>query len=118
MTRPLQITFRHMQVHADLEAAIRERAADLETYAPGIIGCGVTVEVPHRDRKHGRHLHVRVEAGLPGEDVIVSHESLQAHALAAVHEAFDITRRRLQDRTGVERDARRGRRSVAREAAR
>jgi ribosome-associated translation inhibitor RaiA len=118
MTRPLQLTFRHMQVSADLETAIHDRAADLETCAPGIIGCDVTVEVPHHDHAHGRHVHVRVEVALPGEDIVVSREGTAERALVAVHEAFDIARRRLQDRVGTERDARRGRREAAREATR
>lgn len=108
-----------MQPREALEEGIRTRAAWLETFYPDIVGCKVLLEVPHRHREHGQHVRIRIELSLPGEDVIVSHEPTlhaslkdvedQAHhkdddieavhkyALAAVHEAFDAARRRLQD---------------------
>ena len=115
MTRPVQITFRKMGVSPALEQEIRSRAAWLETFYPGIVGCRVLLEIPHRRRKRGRPLHVRLELSLPGEDVIVNHEpTLDATARpaprksdeldgrhkdahVAIHEAFDVARRRLED---------------------
>jgi hypothetical protein len=108
-----------MQPNGGLEAEARTRAAWLETFYPNIVGCRVLVEVPHRHRSHGRHVHVRVEVSLPGEDLIVNHEpslhgalrdveedghhkeddveAVRKYALVAVHEAFDTARRQLQD---------------------
>ena len=119
MTRPVQVTFRNMAGSPALEQKIRARAVWLETFYSGLVGCRVLVEIPHRHRERGRPVHVRIELSLPGEDVIVSHEptlhatlkDLQgdarhkdadvegAHkdALVAVHDAFDIARRRLED---------------------
>ena len=115
MTRPVQITFRSMDVSPVLEQEIRSRAAWLETFYPGIVGCRVLLEIPHRHRKRGRPLHVRIELSLPGEDVIVNHEptlhatarparrkseeldSRHKDALVALHEAFDVARRRVED---------------------
>ena len=115
MTRPVHITFRNMGVSPALEQEIRSRGAWLERFYPGIVGCRVLLEVPHRHRKRGRPLHVRIELSLPGEDVIVNHEpALHAttapesrksgaldgrhkDALVALHEAFDVARRRLED---------------------
>lgn len=115
MTRPVHITFRNMGVSPALEQEIRSRAAWLETFHPGIVGCRVLLEVPHRHRQRGRPLHVRIELSLPSEDVIVNHEpTLDAiarprprkseeldgrhkDALVALHEAFDVARRRLED---------------------
>jgi ribosome-associated translation inhibitor RaiA len=115
MTRPVQITFRNMGVSPALEQEIRSRAAWLETFYPGIVGCRVLLEIPHRHKKRGRPIHVRIELSLPGEDVIVNHEPT-LHATArpasrkgeeldnrhkdahvAIHEAFDVARRRLED---------------------
>jgi hypothetical protein len=60
-------------------------------------------------------LHIRVELSLPGEDMVVSHEpspdatarsashksnevdSRHKDAYVAIHEAFDVARRRLED---------------------
>lgn len=119
MIRPVQVTFRNMQPRESLEALIRERAAWLETFHPDIVGCRVVVEVPHRHRVRGEHVHVRIELALPGEDVVVSAEptlhstlkdfeeeahrkdddieAVHKYAEVAVREAFDTARRRLQD---------------------
>ena len=115
MTRPVQITFRNIGGSPALEQEVRSRAAWLETFYPGIIGCRVLLEIPHRHRKRGRPLHVRIELSLPGEDVIVNHEptvhatalpaphkseevdSRHKDAYVALHEAFDVARRRLED---------------------
>jgi hypothetical protein len=104
-----------MSASPALEDEIRSRAAWLESFYPGIVGCRVLLEVPHRHRRRGRPLHVRIELSLPGEDVVVSHEpTLDATARStphksdelggrhkdahvAVHEAFDVARRRLED---------------------
>ena len=116
-TRPVQISFRNMTVSSALEEEIRSRAAWLESFYPGIVGCRVVLEIPHRHRRHGRSLHVRIELSLPGEDVIVSHEPTPGisarsgsrksdeldgphkDAHVAIHEAFDVARRRLEDMT-------------------
>ena len=115
MTRPIQITFRNMGVSPALDQEIRSRATWLETFYPEIIGCRVVLSVAHRHRRRGRPLHVRIELSLPGEDVIVNHEpslNLTARpaphkgeevdgrhkdAHVAIHEAFDVARRRLED---------------------
>jgi len=126
MTKPVQVTFRNMQPSGALETEARTRAAWLETFHPSIVGCRVLVEIPHRHRSRGRHVHVRVEVSLPGEDLIVNHEptlhgalrdteedghrkdddveAVRKYALVAVHEAFDIARRRLQDLAERQRD--------------
>jgi len=114
-TRPVQISFRNMSVSPDLEDEIRSRAAWLESFYPAVVGCRVLLEVPHRHRRRGRPLHVRIEVSVPGEDVVVNHEpTLDAtsrpaphksdeldgrhkDAHVAIHEAFDVARRRLED---------------------
>lgn len=119
MVKPVQVTFRRIRPHARLESLVHARAAWLETYYPSIVGCRVLIDVPHRHRTRGRHVNVRVELSLPGEDVVVggeptAHRMLQdvqkqahhkaddleavhKHAEAAIREAFDAARRRLQD---------------------
>jgi len=96
-----------------LEDEIRSRAAWLESFYAGIVGCRVVLEVPHRHRQRKRPLHIRIEVSLPGEDVVVSHQptlDLTAWSMlrkgveldgrhkdahVAIHEAFDVARRRL-----------------------
>ena len=119
MTRPVQVTFRNVAVSAVLEQEVRERAAWLETFYSGIVGCRVLLEFPHRHQSHGRPVHVRVELSLPGEDIIVNQEGTPHLAardprleivyeaavregghedvIVAIHDAFDVARRRLED---------------------
>ena len=113
------ITFRGVERTAALEAEIMMRLRKLETYYQGIMGCRVLVELVQRHHESGNRYHVRIDLTVPGEEIVVAHEaSLHAaaqdvdvekltkvaesdperkHARVAIREAFDITRRRLQD---------------------
>ena len=120
MLIPTQITFRGL-AHSDaLEADIRERVGWLEQFYDGIVGCRVLVEIPHRHRHDGRHFHIRIEMTVPGgAPIVVSHEpslhgplkdveeaehrkdseieGVLRYGRVAVHQAFDVARRLLQD---------------------
>ena len=118
MRRPLQITFRNMAVSPVLEEETLARARWLETFDPEIIGCRVLFEVPHRHRAAGRPVHIRSEVSVPGNDIIVRHRPAQAlvvrdlgpeigtdalpephkDIIVAMHDAFDVARRQLEDR--------------------
>jgi cold shock CspA family protein/ribosome-associated translation inhibitor RaiA len=113
------ITFRGIDSSTALESEIRARIGTLETYYRPIMGCRVLVELAARHHETGNRYHVRIDLTVPGEEIVVGHEaSLHAtaqdvdvekatkeadldperkHARVAVHEAFDIARRRLQD---------------------
>jgi sigma 54 modulation/S30EA-like ribosomal protein len=114
-TRPVQISFLNRRRSPALDEEVRSRVAWLHSFYPGIVGCRVVLETPHRHRRRGRPLHVRIELSLPGEDVVVNHEpalDTRARSTArksderdgrrkdeqvAIHEAFDAARRRLED---------------------
>jgi len=114
-TRSVQISVRNMDHSPALENEIRSRVAWLDSFCPGIAGCRVVLAVPHRHRRRGRPVHLRIELSLPGETVIVNHEpaagaaaqaashrrdgSEDRHkdAYVAISEAFDVARRRLGD---------------------
>jgi len=99
---PLQITFDGLAHSNPLEAAIRERVAWLEQYYPRLTGCRVLVKVPHRHQRAGRDSHVIVDVSVPGgAPIVVSHHASPLDGApdfeAAIHQAFDATRRQLQD---------------------
>ena len=114
-TRPVQISFRNMSASPALEKEVQSRVAWLESFHPGIVGCRVVLEIPHLHRRRGRPVHVRIELSLPGEDVVVDHaptpdtadravsrksdevDARHKDAYVAIHEAFDIARRGLED---------------------
>jgi cold shock CspA family protein len=116
---PTQVTFRGLPHSEHLDSDVRERVAWLEQFYRGIVRCRVVIELPHRHRHDGRHVHVRVSC-VPGAPLIVaSHEpslhgrlkdfeeeehhkdteieSVHRHAAVALREAFDVARRRLED---------------------
>jgi len=119
MTFTPTITFRGLDRSEALESEIHARVRKLARYYRSIMGCDVLVEFSQRRHAIGNHYHVRVGLAVPGEELVVAHDaSLHAtaqdtstergrkadeadperkHARVAVHEAFDIARRRLQD---------------------
>ena len=117
---PTQVTLRGLVHDEALEADVRERVPWLEQFYAGIVRCRVLLEVPHRHRYDGRHFHVRIEVTVPGGPaIVVSHEaslhgrlkdiegethhkedeieSVHRYGRVAIHEAFDVARRRLED---------------------
>lgn len=135
------ITFRGINHSAALAAEIRTRIGRLEKHYSDIIGCRVLVELAERHHQAGNHYHVRIDLTVPGEDIVVAHDaslhptaqdldaekatketevdSERQHPVVAIHEAFDIARRRLQDyarrqRGAVKRAARNPRGTVVR----
>jgi cold shock CspA family protein/ribosome-associated translation inhibitor RaiA len=101
MQVPLQITFHNMPTSAPVEAHIRERAAALERFFPGIVGCRVAVESSARQHRRGRLYHLRIALTVPGQEIVVKRDPGANHAhedmLVAVRDAFDAVRRQLED---------------------
>jgi ribosomal subunit interface protein len=101
MQTPIQITFRDVQHSDPVEQYVLARAARLDSLASRIVGCHVTLELPHRHQQHGRHYRVRIDLHLPGGEVTVgnTHEDDRndEDLYAAIDAAFDLAVRRLQD---------------------
>ena len=124
---PTQITFRGRSRSDALEAEIQERVAWLEQFDADIVGCRVLVDVPFRHRHVGRQFCVRIEVTVPsGSPIVANHEpaphgpsqdsertehhkeseieSVHRCARVAIHDAFDVARRLLQDFARRQRD--------------
>jgi ribosome-associated translation inhibitor RaiA len=119
MQSPVQITYRNMESSAAMTTCVHDEAAKLEEFFPRITSCRVVVEAPHRHHKFGELFHVRITLGVPGREIVVSHEpsphaaltdedavSLQKHiethpehkdVYVAIRDAFGSARRQLQD---------------------
>ena len=119
MMLPLQLTFRNMKHSAEVEDWVRDEAAKLDTFYHRILGCRVSIEVPHRHHRKGKSLHVRIDLTLPGKEIVVKREpvayrrKLPAGAIdspfrsrgksphneveLAIHDAFKSAGRRVQD---------------------
>lgn len=107
MQIPLQITFRHMDSSEALAARVRGRAEELERFFDRIVSCRVVVECRHPRRRQGNLIHVRVDLGVPGREIVVGRDPTAHHAHedapVAVRDAFDAVRRLLEDYVREER---------------
>jgi ribosome-associated translation inhibitor RaiA len=119
MISPLQITFRHMKASEAVAARIRAEALKLDRYYGRITSCRVVVEAPHRHHRRGGACQIRINLGLPCEEIVIRHapgphkavadtegikpakrfesEVVYEDIYAGVRDAFNAARRRLED---------------------
>lgn len=118
MTLAPQITFRNMETSGKLEEVVLKEAEKLDRFFSRIVSCRVTIEGPRR-QEYGGLFRVRIDLGVPGEELVVEHnptlrsrlqeidaprksKALEPNrerrdAKLAIHQAFLEMRRRLQD---------------------
>jgi ribosomal subunit interface protein len=96
MQLPLQITVRHMEHSAALDARIREDAAKLDEFYRGIVSCHVVVEEQSRHQQKGRSFNVRIDVRVPGHELIVNRDH-DEDVYIALRDAFASLTRRLED---------------------
>lgn len=89
-----------MESSPALEQFVRRWAAKLGRVYERIVRCDVMIERPHQSQRHGQHVHVRVAIGIPGPDIVVSHDQeldgAHEDAYVAVRDAFRAARRQLE----------------------
>jgi ribosome-associated translation inhibitor RaiA len=93
---PLQIVVRGTTLSPEAEADIRERVAGLGKFYSRVMGCRVSVNVPHRRRHTGDWYLVRVDLTVPGGELVIKRQPCE-ELRTAIQETFAATRRRLQD---------------------
>jgi ribosomal subunit interface protein len=90
-----------MESSEAVEARVHEHVARLEHFYDRIIGCHVVIEAPPAHRHKGASYDVRIDLTVPDHEIVVHSERAEhgAHAdvFVALRDAFDSTRRRLQD---------------------
>lgn len=101
MHTPLRLAFRHLKPSPGLAELIRDKVNWLSQFCNKIIGCQVLVTVPHRRHEHGNQYVVRITLDVPHAAIVVNREPAldRTHQdlSAAVHDAFNVTRRKLED---------------------
>lgn len=102
MDGPLEIRFHELDASEALEMAIRERVERLDRLYPRLTSCRVAVEAPHRQHRHGNIREIRIELGVPGGKLAISHAPHRPHEkyaepdlYSALRDAFDAAERRL-----------------------
>jgi Sigma 54 modulation protein / S30EA ribosomal protein len=78
----LQITFRNMKPSEFVAARVNVEAAKLNRYFNRITSCRVVIESPHRHHRWAETFHVRIELGVPGEEIVVKRAPSLRRALA------------------------------------
>jgi ribosome-associated translation inhibitor RaiA len=100
MQVPLTVSFKGVPVSEVVRSACWNEAEKLDHYYDRITACHVTVSLPQRHRK-GNHFDIHVRLLVPGGEIVVSHSPAEHDSdekpQLAVREAFDETRRQLQD---------------------
>ncbi len=118
MLLPVQVTFRNIENPKGLEIYVQAEAAKLERFFNRVSSCRVVVERPQKAAS-SKLYHVRIDLGVPNEQLIMKHaptlhgtqqdmkeakskkeaESVLAHKepKRAIHEAFEEMGRQLQD---------------------
>jgi len=96
MKTPVQITIRDMEHSDALEAHIREKAAKLEEFFNRIMSCRVVVDMPHRHHHQGKQFNVRIDIGVPGNEIVVNKDHAE-DVYIAIRDAFDAAIRQLEN---------------------
>ncbi len=104
MDIPLEIAFHNIEPTAAMESLIREHVERLEKLYPHLVGCRVSVEMPHKQHRSGNVPEVHIAMRVPGREIAVSrepHKPALRHAAPNVHtsikEAFRAAEKRLTD---------------------
>ena len=96
MQIPMQITIRDMEHSEALEAKIREKANKLDEFFNHIMSCRVVVEMPHKHHQQGKQFNVRIDIGVPGNEIVVNRDHSE-DVYIALRDAFDAAKRQLED---------------------
>jgi ribosomal subunit interface protein len=96
MQIPMQITIRDMEHSEALEARIREKAQKLDEFFNHIMSCRVVVEMPHKHHHQGKQFNVRIDIGVPGNEIVVNRDHAE-DVYVALRDAFSAAKRQLED---------------------
>lgn len=114
---PVKIVFRHTASSPAVISRVEEEVEKLRHFCDAITRCRVVIEAPHPHHRHGGHFSVRVELRIPRHEIVVHHDPSVRFATqgalkgsrpaevdvthkdvyVAIRDAFDATRRRLED---------------------
>jgi len=96
MQIPLQITIRDMEPSAALDTHIREKVQKLDEFFDRIMSCRVVVEMPHKHHHQGKQFNVRIDIGVPGNEIVVNRDHSE-DVYIALRDAFSAAKRQLED---------------------
>lgn len=92
----LQIKSGEVDMDAETDAYIRERAAHLDQFYDSILTCRVMVEAPVGHHRQGGPFDVQIDLDVPGSVISVTHQSSDKLHVA-IRQAFEAVQRQLED---------------------
>ncbi len=98
-----------MRRAASIEREIAARVDELGSLHGRIVGCHVSVEVPHKHHHSGNAVEVRMSLAMPGELVVTRKSSSAAVPAKAAQQAFDALTRHMRKVSGKKLAARKRR---------
>ena len=96
MKLPMQITIRDVEHSEALETHIREKVQKLDEFFKNIMSCRVVVEMPHKHHHQGKQFNVRIDIGVPGNEIVVNRDHSE-DVYVSLRDAFDAAKRQLED---------------------
>lgn len=95
-----QITYRHVQHSPALEEAVYGRVDYIKEQHPNISVCRVVIEKPHQHHKTPSPYHIRINAVINGQNLLVGTTHSKSHtndnAYTAVNGAFDALEKQVE----------------------
>jgi ribosomal subunit interface protein len=93
---PVHVQFRGVEPSQALSDSAKEYAHRLESFAPNIIACRITIELEQRHQHQGNPYEVGIDLTLPGRELVVS-KVQNEDAYVCLRDAFDRMKRQLED---------------------
>ena len=99
MNQPLQISFKNCRPTLAIQNKLFEHIQKLERHYSPIISCRVSIEKPHRRKRHGNSYDVKIHLTAPGKDLFAGKtpniNPTHDDVYVAIRDAFDNIERQL-----------------------
>ena len=105
MDIPLELSFHNVEPSDALKGSVEAHVQKLEQIHDHIIGCRVSIEMPHKSQKaSGNPPDVHIVVRVPGKEIVVSreynhegHKKAATDAYAVLDDAFEVAQKQLRD---------------------
>jgi ribosome-associated translation inhibitor RaiA len=105
MDIPLELSFHNIEPSDALKQAVQDHVDRLEHLHDHIVGCRVSIELPHKSQKaSGNQPDVHIVVRVPGKEIVVTkelahagHKKSATDAYAVLDNAFAVAASRLKD---------------------
>jgi ribosome-associated translation inhibitor RaiA/cold shock CspA family protein len=93
---PLDIMVRNIPYSPAIETKIRQKAQGLSRYFARIEYCKIVIDVPKKHMHHGKLYTTRIEVGVPGKRLSVTHQ-VDPDLYVTIRDAFAAMGRQLEE---------------------